>query len=414
MHQESSPCAPSTSRPSGARLSYKFQRLREQIREAIVRGEFGEQLPGERELGRRFRANAKTINKALCDLAGEGLLVRIIGRGTFVAETPGVSAAARTSQVYHGICPAMQNEPPHRGAIISALRDALAAMGHRLDLIPHEGDGDGEISSAAWPAHMRRLAAGLIAHPAAPLDGRGPRPGDALVAEAWRRHLPIVLLGAAASNAKVNAVMPDYISAGFRLAEHLFLLGCGRMVVLRDRAEGREADMVTSGCQTAAIRHRGSVTEVFLERQTDWVGGLMGDGLSAAADKSRVSPGVGIVCVGSRALEAAQHDRTINELVARDSLAVACVLEPGDDAAQRAGVTSMEFDAGKIAGWAARLLAEWKPGQRPVEVLVPGEIKVRGRCATHRNGNGHGKGRHGDAESLEGLGGRQKLAEAVI
>ena len=63
------------------RFSYKFQRLRERIREAIVSGEFAGRLPGERELGRRFDANAKTINKATCDLSSEGLLVRQIGRG---------------------------------------------------------------------------------------------------------------------------------------------------------------------------------------------------------------------------------------------------------------------------------------------------------------------------------------------
>ena len=71
-------------RPKG-RLSYKFQRLREDIRLAVTQGEFAGRLPGERTLGRRFGANAKTINKALSDLTAEGLLIRQIGRGTFVA-----------------------------------------------------------------------------------------------------------------------------------------------------------------------------------------------------------------------------------------------------------------------------------------------------------------------------------------
>ena len=83
---------------ANGRLSYKFQRLREDIRRAVTQGEYTGRLPGERTLGRRFGANAKTINKALSDLTAEGLLIRQIGRGTFVAEpgsaAPPASAAA--------------------------------------------------------------------------------------------------------------------------------------------------------------------------------------------------------------------------------------------------------------------------------------------------------------------------------
>src|SRR5579862_948748 len=65
-------------------MSYKFQRLREKIRNAVTSGELSGKLPGERELARRFHVNAKTLSKALTDLAAEGLLHRSIGRGTFV------------------------------------------------------------------------------------------------------------------------------------------------------------------------------------------------------------------------------------------------------------------------------------------------------------------------------------------
>src|SRR5687768_8760593 len=74
---------------SGGR--YKYQRLRERLREAIEKRELNGKLPGERELARRFHANAKTINKALCDLMSDGLLVRHVGRGTFTRETSGTN-----------------------------------------------------------------------------------------------------------------------------------------------------------------------------------------------------------------------------------------------------------------------------------------------------------------------------------
>jgi hypothetical protein len=77
-------------------LSYKFQRLREKLREAIASGELEGKLPGERALAKRFHVNAKTLSKALTDLAAEGLLDRSIGRGTFVkGSAPAVSSARR-------------------------------------------------------------------------------------------------------------------------------------------------------------------------------------------------------------------------------------------------------------------------------------------------------------------------------
>lgn len=66
------------------RQSYKYQRLRERLRGAILSKELHGKLPGERELARQFKVNAKTLGKALTDLAAEGLLERTLGVGTFV------------------------------------------------------------------------------------------------------------------------------------------------------------------------------------------------------------------------------------------------------------------------------------------------------------------------------------------
>src|SRR5215831_4043032 len=86
---------PTPKRAGQIGLSYKFQRLREKLRQAIASGELSGKLPGERQLSRRFRVNAKTLSKALTDLAAEGLLERSIGRGTFVR---GQQAAAPQPQ----------------------------------------------------------------------------------------------------------------------------------------------------------------------------------------------------------------------------------------------------------------------------------------------------------------------------
>src|SRR5678815_98276 len=76
-NRSSQPPAPS---PNGqSRMSYKFQRLREKLRQAVASGELSGKLPGERALAKRFHVNAKTLSKALTDLAAEGVLDRSIG-----------------------------------------------------------------------------------------------------------------------------------------------------------------------------------------------------------------------------------------------------------------------------------------------------------------------------------------------
>src|SRR5688572_17744290 len=92
---DAAPASASGSMPS-ARMSYKFQRLREKLRIAVASGELTGKLPGERALAKRFHVNAKTLSKALTDLAAEGLLDRSIGRGTYVKGTaPATFAPAR-------------------------------------------------------------------------------------------------------------------------------------------------------------------------------------------------------------------------------------------------------------------------------------------------------------------------------
>src|SRR3954470_9667875 len=84
------------SHAASVRMSYKFQRLREKLRQAVASGELSGKLPGERALAKRFHVNAKTLSKALTDLAAEGLLDRSIGRGTYVkGSAPATSADGR-------------------------------------------------------------------------------------------------------------------------------------------------------------------------------------------------------------------------------------------------------------------------------------------------------------------------------
>jgi DNA-binding transcriptional regulator YhcF (GntR family) len=99
----------------GSRLSYKFMRLRERIRERIERGEISGKLPGERALARRFKVNAKTLSRALTDLAAEGLLERTKGLGTWVRDPAPIPPAEATVRVLH----AAASLDPHYLALLT-------------------------------------------------------------------------------------------------------------------------------------------------------------------------------------------------------------------------------------------------------------------------------------------------------
>ena len=99
-----------------------------------------------------------------------------------------------------------------------------------------------------------------------------------------------------------------------------------------------------------------------------------------ARERERRSPRsiTGILCIGSMALRAVSGDRRIGEFRAARQIVLACILELGESAALAGAgqVTTYEYDVEQAAAWAARLLMEFKPGQRPIEVIVPGRVRI--------------------------------------
>lgn len=68
------------------RSPLKHVTVREYVREAVARLPVGAAAPSERELVQRFAVARMTVRQALDTLVAEGLLERMPGRGTFVAQ----------------------------------------------------------------------------------------------------------------------------------------------------------------------------------------------------------------------------------------------------------------------------------------------------------------------------------------
>ncbi len=359
------------------RLSYKFQRLRERIRTAVLNGDFGEKLPGERELARRYNANAKTINKALCDLSSEGILVRQIGRGTFVAAEGGraVTAGAMTLRCYWH-----NGESNPAGELVSGLRTLFLEGPHRLEITPLSSDRrNASIELSAWSTNLRRETDCLVCAPPAPLDHEGGHFGEDLILEAHRRHVPLMVIGAFARNPKLNAVAPDHLDGGYRLAEHLFRLGC-EVCCCVTVGQSREVAAAVSGVRTAAGRYRASVAEHRISAGTPLSQAVLSHADARFAEP-RVAggpgPRLGLLCIGATALRAVLADRELRSLWRDGRIGLVALVDPGDQTAAQCGVTAYEINPTHIVDWGARLMKDARPGHRPVEIVIPGALIVR-------------------------------------
>lgn len=374
--QENTPLrAPRKTCGDSPRLSYKFQRLREQLRADIVSGALGEKLPGERKLGQRYNANAKTINKALGDLTSEGLLVRHIGRGTFVAGSCPESTRGQ-AKVLRCLHLETHTQDESQGGLLEELRQRAVAGGGCLEDVPVRGMADlREIRLQDWPAPMRSTTSGLIFVTPAPLAGGGGHPGEDVIMEAYRRHVPSVLAGSLSGCQKINAVVPDYVDAGYRLGEHLFQVGCERVVAVYS-GKSREAEAVLSGCRSAATRYGRGMRECLIDTSTEDGGASRGSGFLSRAG-NRPASRIGVVCIGAAALQAVRQDSLVANAWESGRAGLACIVDPGQTIARDRGITSYEVATGSIARWALWLSSAASSGRRPVEMIIPGRLEIR-------------------------------------
>jgi GntR family transcriptional regulator len=73
--------------PATPAFSPLYQQIKSLILQSLQSGEWkpGEAIPSEMDLAARFRVSQGTVRKAIDELAGENLVVRRQGKGTFVA-----------------------------------------------------------------------------------------------------------------------------------------------------------------------------------------------------------------------------------------------------------------------------------------------------------------------------------------
>lgn len=188
----------------GRRLSYKFQRLRERIRSAIESGELNGKLPGERVLARRFKVNAKTLSKALTDLAAEGLLERNIGLGTFVRGSSNSRATQR--------CLVLHDPSQARCQVLQMLIDT-----GEFQFQLHEATSD------LPPSLLNPHRTVVICSKTLPDDA---------IRDLIVRGKNVILLDRSGVSFVTHAVMIDRLSAAADLARHLMRSGHRNLMLI--------------------------------------------------------------------------------------------------------------------------------------------------------------------------------------
>ena len=223
---------PSGSESNSGSLSYKFQRLREKLRAAIASGELSGKLPGERALAVRFNVNAKTLSKALTDLAAEGLLERSIGRGTFVrGSVP--EATATSADKWLLICDPGQEDSPLVKQLLAANPDAQAVT-------------EVETIRPSFLNGFRAVVDLASATPAAFLR-------DLIV-----RNMQLIAVGHEPRTYSMHAVLIDGDAAVVNLARDLMLAGHRRIAAV----EGRNSMFVSESLRKAGQRYAPGEAEI--------------------------------------------------------------------------------------------------------------------------------------------------------
>lgn len=326
------------------RISYKFQRLREKLRQAVASGEWPGKLPGERSLARRFHVNAKTLSKALTDLAAEGVLERSIGRGTYVKGTAPAPAAQRR---WLALCDPQQAD----GCLVHWIRRA---------------DPEAQIQVVAGnaadlrPSFLNTFSAVLDLAPATP---------ESLLRDLAVRGLPVVAVGREARTYSTHAVLVDVALGATRLARDLMLAGHRRIGAV----EASGSSVVSHALRQAAARYApDAVVEAAAPGEVSAL--LNGGGVTA------------LVC------DSAATARQVKPLLGRSpagaSVSIAAVGAACEGASGDANASSSPRDdipcsgyfvpCAKLAEAVVTLLRDASAATRPATLWLAGEFADRG------------------------------------
>ena len=215
----------------------KYPHVARLIKSRILRGIYGDRLPGEDRLAAELNVSPGTVRTALAYLEGQGFVRRARRRGTFVVH-PDSAAGERTSAFIDLFLPGYEGSI-WAAPVLDAVRETanahglttlvtdLGRSGTTANPVEHEAPRDG------WQAEVLARAAeprvvGVV------LLGMPVNPGDALAFADAR--CPVTVLDWEMPEAILSSVVWDHRGAGALAARHLVQLGHQRIAYVHLKA----------------------------------------------------------------------------------------------------------------------------------------------------------------------------------
>ncbi len=256
-----------------------YQQLLTSIRGRIAAGEWssGSRLPNELDLAHELGVSRITVRHALSAAVDAGLLVRVRGKGTFVAQH--VEHAPRRGFVGH-VVPYLSHSFDTR--MLLGVESVLKVEGYRLAFSNSEGDLEAEQQM------LEQLEAeGMCGCIVEPVHGKNRK-----LVEWVARGYPVVLLDRSPDGLGADLVATDHFHGGYAVVEHLIAQGYTniaylaaeplRLSSIAERRAGYLAAMEDAGLQArepfviAGKRERGRFDDLasFVRQEAAAVDGI--------------------------------------------------------------------------------------------------------------------------------------------
>lgn len=205
-----------------SRTLFQYQEIARELREQIVRGDFGAngRLPSERALVTRFQVQRNTIRQALSLLEQEGHIATEGKRGSFIREVdPRVTRSVFLMNIHGGSSPMLTQ-------LTDGFGDVSGRAGYsvrRFNTHPPEGAA---LDPVPEVGKIGKDTAGVVLWP------QNPTNSDALAR--LNAHVPLVLVDRRVLGVSVDCVRFDDVAGGRMVTEHLLEQGHRRIAFLTD------------------------------------------------------------------------------------------------------------------------------------------------------------------------------------
>ncbi|MDG0791697.1 GntR family transcriptional regulator [Cohnella ginsengisoli] len=218
-----------------------YAQIESYVRDQIRSGKWkpGKRLPSENQLCKQFDVSRITIRGAMDKLVEEGVVFRIQGRGSFVAEEAGMGEPAkyafgretsgeRELQAVAVILPRLQGMLTT--SLLAGVERALEPSRFRMLLLTT--DDSQEKEEVKLQEALRAGARGVIVYPA---EGR--TYSEEMLRLTLDRY-PIVVIDRYVRGVPTHCVCSDHIAGAYEATEHLLRLGHRRIGFVTTPYEG--------------------------------------------------------------------------------------------------------------------------------------------------------------------------------